>query len=371
MHSQMSADTSSSQISSPDPKATAPSPPPSAFVRYARKIYHPLGFKKGYNFTLFFIFCGALVGFCLARLQYLDFDRVLCGSGYSAVNRALPGECFWYRNSRHEHIGIILHLAAILPAGLLVWLQFIPAIRYKSILFHRINGYLVVLLSLLGTIGGLMVTRHAFGGSLATQTATGAIGLSFVVSMVLAWVNIKRLQIEQHRAWMIRGWVYAGAIISLRPISMIAAQIISRIGGYYTPMPCKVVAFLVENPKRFVSLFPACAAFASGQEPEAWTLVTAKFSADVSSAAQPAAAFHLAFAMGSWLALLIHAVGVELYLHLTPVEAERLRKVSYQRQLEAGMRHPGNAGLTATRLGDTGHNMEVQGVAGTNNIQKQ
>ena len=39
-------------------------------------------------------------------------------------------------------------------------------------------------------------------------------------------------------------------------------------------------------------------------------------------------------------------------MHLTPAEAERLRKVSYERQLAAGMRHPGSAGLTADRLGD-------------------
>lgn len=39
-------------------------------------------------------------------------------------------------------------------------------------------------------------------------------------------------------------------------------------------------------------------------------------------------------------------------LHLTPAEAERLRNVSYQRQVEAGMKHPGRAGLTADRLGD-------------------
>ena len=39
-------------------------------------------------------------------------------------------------------------------------------------------------------------------------------------------------------------------------------------------------------------------------------------------------------------------------MRLTPREAERLRNVSYQRQVEAGMRNPGNAGLTAERLGD-------------------
>lgn len=42
-----------------------------------------------------------------------------------------------------------------------------------------------------------------------------------------------------------------------------------------------------------------------------------------------------------------------LQLHLTPAEAERLRNVSYQRQLEAGMKRPGRAGLTADRIGDS------------------
>ena len=40
-------------------------------------------------------------------------------------------------------------------------------------------------------------------------------------------------------------------------------------------------------------------------------------------------------------------------LHLTPAEAERLRNVSYQRQVEAGMRDPGRAGLTVDRFGDS------------------
>ena len=42
----------------------------------------------------------------------------------------------------------------------------------------------------------------------------------------------------------------------------------------------------------------------------------------------------------------------DLQLHLTPAEHERLRNVSYQKQLEAGMKNPGSAGLTTDRLGD-------------------
>jgi hypothetical protein len=56
--------------------------------------------------------------------------------------------------------------------------------------------------------------------------------------------------------------------------------------------------------------------------------------------------------MAMWLALFMHLVGVEIYLNLTPVEGERLRKVSYERQLEAGYNHPGSSGLTSDRWGD-------------------
>lgn len=108
----------------------------------------------------------------------------------------------------HEKIGIILHLATVLPASFLVVFQFIPAIRYKVMLFHRLNGYLVIILSLLGTVGVLMIARHAFGGTLATQYATGFISIAFVGALVMAYINIKRLQIEQHRAWMLRAWFY-------------------------------------------------------------------------------------------------------------------------------------------------------------------
>lgn len=39
-------------------------------------------------------------------------------------------------------------------------------------------------------------------------------------------------------------------------------------------------------------------------------------------------------------------------LHLTPAESERLRRISYQKQMEAGFKNPGRGGLTADRLGD-------------------
>lgn len=188
---------------------TSSRPQPNGLVRSLRRVYNPIGFTKGYNFVLWFIFGGALLGFALARSPQLNLHGVFCSPDAGASLGAAPGECWYYlHGARHETVGIILHLAGVIPASILAFFQFIPIIRHRFILFHRINGYLALLLALLGAVGALLITRHAFGGGLDTQIGSGLLGITFVVSMVMAYVNIKRLQIEEHRAWMLRGWFY-------------------------------------------------------------------------------------------------------------------------------------------------------------------
>lgn len=67
---------------------------------------------------------------------------------------------------------------------------------------------------------------------------------------------------------------------------------------------------------------------------------------------QAAASLQTSFGMAGWLAFWLQAVGIEIYLRLTPAEGERLRKISFERQLERGFSHPGSSGLTVDRLGD-------------------
>lgn len=185
-------------------------PPANAFVAFARKAYNPIGFAKGYNFVLWFVFGGALMGFVLARFMYFDFRGIFCPTGPpTGPQGALPGECYFYEKTRGR-VGILLHLGGILPAGFLVVFQFVPAIRHKLILLHRINGYVVILLSLVSVAGVLMIGRFSFGGGLDMQIATGLAAIIFVGSEAMAYYNIKKLQIEEHRAWMLRAWVIVG-----------------------------------------------------------------------------------------------------------------------------------------------------------------
>lgn len=183
-------------------------PPNNGFNAWARKVYNPIGFGKAYNFILWFIFAGALFGFSLARFMYLDFNGHFCPIDPQGGNSAAPGECYYYTNFNRDKVGIMLHLAGILPASVLVCVQFTPFIRHKWIIIHRISGYLAVLLYIVSLIGALMIAHMAFGGGLDVQVWVGFVGIGVLVCFILAIVNVKRLQIEQHRTWMLRGWFY-------------------------------------------------------------------------------------------------------------------------------------------------------------------
>ena len=191
----------------------------SSFPTRLQRIYGAVGFTKGYNFILWFLFGGGFLAFAISRFIYLDFDGQLCpsepptGRIYGSKG-AVPGECYHYRRGIAK-AGIIMHLAGILPAAVLVVFQFIPVIRHRALLVHRINGYVVLLLSAVGTIGVFMIARHTFGGTLEMQTVTGAASIMFIACMALAYINVKRLQLEQHRAWMLRGWIIVSAWLIL------------------------------------------------------------------------------------------------------------------------------------------------------------
>jgi len=108
--------------------ATQTSGPPEGRSRF-QKVYNSVGFKKSYNFFLCkqfcpshhwmpltsqgFIFAGALFGFTLARLMYLNISGVFCGPT-NGGNAAAPGECYYYENFNRYKIGIRLHLYTIL-----------------------------------------------------------------------------------------------------------------------------------------------------------------------------------------------------------------------------------------------------------------
>jgi uncharacterized membrane protein len=282
-----------------------------------------------------------MLGFTFARLPYLNVG----GSAPSSYkSSATAGEWFHVRDG-YRRIGFTLHIATCLPLGFLMVWQFVPVIRHKFLIFHRINGYVIILLILLTNAGALMIARFAFGGTLDIQGAVGLLAILTIVSAFMAYYNVKRLQIDQHRAWMLRSMFYLGTIITTRLIMILSAKVISMVGSYYALQSCDQIAAGYDTKMVYYrKKYPQCAN-ATGS-----TLIPIQASFNGEENAQ--AALGLSFGMALWLAIFIHLVGVELYLGLTPAEGERLRNVSYERQLEAGFENPGSAGLTSDTWGD-------------------
>ena len=290
------------------------------------------------------ISAGAMLGFTLAKLSNLNISGSSPGSFKSS---AIPGE--WYYLSHGVYrFGITLHLSTVLPSGILMVWQFVPFIRKSYYTFHRINGYTVIILILLSNIGALMIARRAFGGGLDVQSAVGALVVLSTTSLALAMWNIWRLQIDQHRAWMLRAVFYMGTIITTRVIQTAAAAIISKEGQYYQIQTCDQVASIFG-----ASIPPPVIAIKYLQCLNATVDLPIPVNANLyGSQEEIGASLGLGFGMALWMSILLHLVGVEIYLNLTPAEGTRLRSISYERQLEGGFAHPGSAGITSDRWGD-------------------
>lgn len=355
-----------------------------AIVRGFRNTHQFLGFTKGYAFsfckshiisihlarclansTSGFIFGGALVGFILARLQYLDIDGRFCPPvPASDGSSGMPAACYWVVRFTRYRVGMIMHLGTSLPAGLIAVFQFMPATR-RFVLYHRTAGYLAVTLAFVGNIGALILTETAMGGDLATRTLMGTIALATTITFGLALYNIRRAQLDGHRAWMLRSWAYLGFIVTLRLIQLPMATIVTQwpAASKYVAVTCAELRYIYFLDQKvgtgtftqaaldtFNASYPDCVGLEPAEERTVHVLV--KGVMNPTDVGQANAGLMTTFAAAGWLAILIHAVVVETYLWLTPAETKRLRKISYQRQTARGYKNPGSAGAVAQRLGD-------------------
>lgn len=143
---------------------------------------------------------------------------------------------------------------------------------------------------------------------------------------------------------------------------IISAQIISAAGDFWSVQNCAKLLNIIEDSQTLVEQYPSCSSLVTDGNLKAIAAVNANFGG---STVELMSAMNVSFGMAGWLATSLHAIGVEIYvsflfsvslacasangeqLHLTPKESERLRQVSYQRQLEAGFRNAGHAGLVA------------------------
>jgi len=191
---------------------------------------------------------------------------------------------------------------------------------------HHFIGYVVMFLVFLGDIGAVVVGRRSMGGDLSMQAAIYFLAIATVGAMYLAWHNIKRQQIDQHRKWMLRAMFWMGIIITMRIIQFFTILATAHVGGYATvsnlgPLSsissrvnrfsdpklwtCDEVMFVLGNTTAYTDEFPAC---------RLGTETFVGVPADLKSDLHIGSAVRLSFAMSTWAAIAIHTFGIELYV---------------------------------------------------------
>lgn len=96
-------------------------------------------------------------------------------------------------------------------------IQFLPAVRNRSIRFHRWSGRIWMAAALVGLVTALIfVQRLPVFGDLSTNVAIVFAGGLFIIALVQGYRTIRRREIARHREWMIRCFAIGLGISTFR-----------------------------------------------------------------------------------------------------------------------------------------------------------
>jgi len=104
---------------------------------------------------------------------------------------------------------VVLHIVAALTYCLLGVFQFAPRFRRRRPRWHRTAGWVLVPAGLLVALTGLWMTfTYAFPpvDGLAVKVERILVGTVMAAAIVLAVAAVRKRDIRNHRAWMIRAY---------------------------------------------------------------------------------------------------------------------------------------------------------------------
>jgi hypothetical protein len=89
-------------------------------------------------------------------------------------------------------------------------------------------------------------------------------------------------------------------------------MVISSAGDYYAAWPCDKLDWTLSSRNKTLTRYPVCEKYYDGTWPSQAAPVLANFVGD--HVEEIGAALDLAFGMSAWVALALHAIGVEIYV---------------------------------------------------------
>ncbi|KAG7441505.1 uncharacterized protein BT62DRAFT_937018 [Guyanagaster necrorhizus] len=268
-----------------------------------RTISGILGFKEQQSLLLYFIFGGALLGYCLYHAPMMNPKTM--------EKLTVPGE--WFGFSKHGFkVAYSMHIFLSVIGGIFVLLQFIPAIRRRAILLHRMNGYFVLLCLIPANVSGGIAGYRSFGGEINAQSAYYTLGIAVVLCFSAGLFNVKS-NTREHRRWMIRGVIIFSCAITTRIIVVVARLVVTDIGNYHAIFRCDDLLSVLTDLSTVSQQYPSCVA--DGVD------ISKTYVAVVADARGGSLGFgsstRVTQGMALWYAMLTHGVMCEIYLHMT------------------------------------------------------
>jgi uncharacterized membrane protein len=112
---------------------------------------------------------------------------------------------------------VIGHVSGGIVALLIGPFQLWPAFRNSYTLAHRRMGYLYLMAILIGSISGThLAWTTALESNFAFAFAMQMLAIVWFGTTAMAYISIRKREIDQHREWMIRSYVVTMAFIVFR-----------------------------------------------------------------------------------------------------------------------------------------------------------
>jgi uncharacterized membrane protein len=134
-----------------------------------------------------------------------------------------------------------LHVVPGAAFLLLAPLQFVSRLRNRHLAFHRSMGRILILSGLATAVPAFFFGLLTPYGGAAEAVIIAAYGALFVLSLMRAWIAIRRRRIDAHREWMIRAF---GVAIGISVVRVVGALLDVATAPYGPSPPAMLVLAL-------------------------------------------------------------------------------------------------------------------------------
>lgn len=143
---------------------------------------------------------------------------------YLNFSKEVYTDYFWFRAP-----WLLVHVIFGIMATLIGPFQFIPAIRRKNLVVHRLMGRIYIVSILISTLVSFYLVSTAQLG-LVYVVGLACLGIVWLGTTTMGYLAIRKKKIQVHTDWMIKSYVLTVAFVNFRFIEDLMAM--ANIGDF-------------------------------------------------------------------------------------------------------------------------------------------